>query len=52
MGLFVNKNLYSAAHRSLSFGSLIKVTNLQDGKQAVLIVNGRGAVPKDRILDV
>ncbi|MDJ1407242.1 MAG: septal ring lytic transglycosylase RlpA family protein [Candidatus Midichloria sp.] len=44
-----NKNLYSQPNRSLSFGSSIKVTNLQNGKQAVLIVNDKGPVPKDRI---
>lgn len=51
-GAIFNKNLYSAAHKSLYFGSLIRVTNLQNGKQTVLIVNDREPVQKDRILDV
>ena len=51
-GVVFNKNHYSAAHRKLKLGSLIRVTNLHNNKKIVLMVNDRGPVPKDRILDV
>lgn len=51
-GVVFNKNLYTAAHRSLPFGSIIKVTNLHNGKHTLLIVNDRGPFSKNRILDV
>nr|DAS29214.1 MAG TPA: lipoprotein [Caudoviricetes sp.] len=47
-------NMYelTAAHRTLPFGSKIKVTNLTNGKSVVLRVNDRGPYVKGRILDV
>ena len=51
-GNVFNKHTYTAAHRSLPFGSLIKVTNLKNGKKVILVVNDRGPVPRDRIVDV
>ena len=47
-------NMYelTAAHRTLPFGSKIKVTNLTNGKTVVLRVNDRGPYVKGRILDV
>ncbi|CAK6546007.1 MAG: hypothetical protein IRD7MM_01680 [Candidatus Midichloria mitochondrii] len=52
MGLFLIKIYIPQPIESLSFRSLIRVTNLQNGKQTVLIVNDGRPVPKDRILDV
>lgn len=47
-------NMYemTAAHRTLPFGSKIKVTNLKNGKTVVLRVNDRGPYAKGRVLDV
>lgn len=42
----------TAAHRSLPLGTWVKVTNLRNGKWAVLKVNDRGPFVGDRILDV
>jgi len=42
----------TAAHRSLPLGTWVKVTNLRNGKWAVLKVNDRGPYVGDRILDV
>lgn len=42
----------TAAHRSLPLGTYVKVTNLRNGKWAVLKVNDRGPYVGDRILDV
>jgi len=41
-----------AAHRTLPFGTPIKVTNLENGRTARLIVNDRGPFVRGRILDV
>jgi len=45
-------NKYTAAHRTLPFGSVILVTNLENGKKVKCIVNDRGPFKKNRILDV
>ncbi|MEO5936293.1 MAG: septal ring lytic transglycosylase RlpA family protein, partial [Terriglobales bacterium] len=42
----------TAAHRKLPLGTWVKVTNLRNGKWAVLKVNDRGPYVGDRILDV
>lgn len=43
---------YTAAHRSLPFGSRIWVLNPQNGKQVQLRVNDRGPFSKGRVVDV
>lgn len=45
-------NKYTAAHRTLPFGSIIMVTNLENGKKIQVTVNDRGPFKKNRILDV
>jgi rare lipoprotein A len=42
----------TAAHRQLPLGSLVKVTNLHNGKWIVVRVNDRGPFVKNRILDL
>jgi len=43
----------TAAHRSLPFGTLVKVTNLASGKSVVVKINDRGPFgKKDRIIDL
>ncbi|URA09830.1 septal ring lytic transglycosylase RlpA family protein [Thermospira aquatica] len=43
---------YTAAHRTLPFGTLIEVENLENGKKVQVTVNDRGPFVDDRILDV
>ena len=47
-------NMYdlTAAHRTLAFGSRLKVTNLDNGKDVVVRVNDRGPFTKGRIIDL
>jgi len=45
-------NKYTAAHRTLPFGSVILVTNLENGKKVKCTVNDRGPFKKNRVLDV
>ena len=45
-------NDLTAAHRTLPLGTRIRVTNLRNGKTAVLTVNDRGPFIRGRVLDV
>jgi rare lipoprotein A len=42
----------TAAHRSLPFGTLLQVTNLENGRQVEVTVNDRGPFVRGRILDL
>ncbi|MBO2008699.1 septal ring lytic transglycosylase RlpA family protein [Hymenobacter negativus] len=42
----------TAAHNTLPFGTLIKVTNVKNGKSVKVTVNDRGPHVKGRIVDV
>ncbi len=41
-----------AAHRTLPFGTLLKVTNMANNKSCILEVTDRGPYAKNRIIDV
>lgn len=43
---------YTAAHRTLPFGTLVKVTNRANGKSVIVRINDRGPFSKGRILDL
>ncbi len=43
---------FTAAHRQLPLGTLVKVTNLDNGRSVVVRVNDRGPVPRTRIIDL
>ncbi len=47
-----NENELTAAHRTLQLPSLVRVTNLENGKSVVLRVNDRGPFARSRIIDV
>jgi rare lipoprotein A len=42
----------TAAHRTLPFGSCLRVTNLENGRAVEVRVNDRGPYSGDRIVDV
>jgi len=46
-----NKN-YTAANRSLPFGTLVKVVNLDNKKAVIVRINDRGPYAKGRIIDL
>jgi rare lipoprotein A len=48
---FSNKEL-TAAHPSLAFNTLVKVTNISNGKSVVVRINDRGPHTKARVLDM
>lgn len=43
---------FTAAHRTLPFGTIVQVTNLRNGKQVVVKINDRGPYSKSRIIDL
>lgn len=47
-----NMNTLTAAHRTLPLPSIVRVTNLQNGRSIILRVNDRGPYVKDRIIDL
>lgn len=47
-----NPDGLSAAHRSLPFGTKLRVTNLRNGKSVVVRVNDRGPFVRGRVIDV
>lgn len=47
-----NKYELTAAHRTLQMPSIIRVTNLHNGRNVILRVNDRGPFAHDRVLDV
>lgn len=47
-----NMNAYSAAHRTLAFGTKICVHNLKNGKGVTVRVNDRGPFVRGRVVDV
>lgn len=51
-GARFNRHAMTAAHRSLPFGTQLRVTNLSNGKSVVVRVNDRGPFVRRRVLDV
>ena len=47
-----DKRALSAAHRSLPFGTKVKVTNLSTRQSVVVVINDRGPYAKNRIIDL
>lgn len=47
-----NSGDMTAAHRTLPLPSLVRITNLQNGRSAIVRVNDRGPFAKNRVIDV
>jgi len=47
-----NMNAPTAAHRTLPFGTLVRVTNMANGRSVVVRINDRGPFVRRRIIDV
>ena len=45
-------NKMTAAHRSLPFGTKVKVTNLENNKSVIVVINDRGPYIYGRIIDL
>lgn len=51
-GTIYNQNQLTAAHRTLPFGSKVKVVNQKNGRQVIVEINDRGPFKGDRIIDL
>ena len=51
-GGWFNPNAMTAAHKSLPFGTRVRVTNLRNGRSVVVRINDRGPYIKGRIIDL
>jgi rare lipoprotein A len=51
-GAHFDKKEFTAAHRSLPFGTMVRVTNLANGRKVFVKVNDRGPNMKSRIIDL
>ena len=51
-GDIYDENKLTAAHRSLPFGTRVRVVNLANNKSVVLTINDRGPFVGGRIIDV
>ena len=48
----VNPHAMTAAHRSLPFGTRVRVTNRKNGRSAVVRISDRGPFIRGRVIDV
>jgi len=51
-GEFSNPENMTAAHRSLPFGTMVRVINKQNGYSVVVRINDRGPFTSGRVIDV
>ena len=51
-GEVYDANLVSARHKTLPLPSLVKITNLENGKSVIARVNDRGPMVNNRLIDV
>jgi rare lipoprotein A len=51
-GEIFDQNKFTAAHRTLPWGSILMVTNLDNEKSVEVRINDRGPFTKDRIIDL
>jgi rare lipoprotein A len=51
-GEIFNQNALTAAHRTLPFGTRLRVTNKRTGRSAVVRVNDRGPFTPNRMIDL
>lgn len=51
-GEIFDTNKFTAAHKTLPFDTVVKVTNLENGKSTVVRINDRGPFIEGRIIDL
>jgi rare lipoprotein A len=51
-GQRLNPGALTAAHRSLPFGSKVRVTNKSNGRSVVVTINDRGPFVRGRVIDL
>ncbi len=51
-GEIFNTNNFTAAHRTLPFGTIVKITSLTNNKSTIVRINDRGPFVGNRIIDL
>jgi rare lipoprotein A len=51
-GEYARRSGYTAASRTLPFGTMVRVTNLRNGRSVVVRINDRGPFVRGRIIDL
>ena len=51
-GEIYDKTAFTAAHKTLPFGTLVRVKSLRTGKEVVVRINDRGPHVKNRVIDL
>jgi rare lipoprotein A len=51
-GQRLNPDALTAAHRTLPFGTNVRVTNKKNGRSVILTINDRGPFVRGRVIDV
>lgn len=51
-GGWFNPNALTAAHKTLPFGTKVRVTNQRNGRSVVVTINDRGPFVKGRVIDL
>ncbi len=51
-GEIYDMHQFTAAHRTLPFGAVVRVTNLRNGKQTEVRINDRGPFVANRVIDL
>lgn len=51
-GQKLDREAFTAAHRTLPFGTKVKVTNKSNGRSVIVVINDRGPFVRGRVIDV
>ncbi|MDW8295461.1 MAG: septal ring lytic transglycosylase RlpA family protein [Raineya sp.] len=51
-GEIYDSKKFTAAHRTLKFGTMVKVTNLKNNRSVIVKINDRGPFAHNRIIDI
>ena len=51
-GEYAHATAYTAAHRTLPFGTFVQVTNTRNGRHVVVRINDRGPFVAGRVIDL
>jgi rare lipoprotein A len=51
-GEIYNNTQFTAAHRTLPFGTEVKITNIANGRSVNVKINDRGPYAKGRLIDI
>ena len=51
-GELYDRNKLTGAHKTLAFGTKVKITDLENGKSVIVIITDRGPQSKKRMVDL